>query len=643
MVTVNVLVVALVLGAYLPTASAFYGAPLDYSNACEGTSSPPNGFDDAGMAADCLEVYGIALGKADGTFGENDALLRSQVSSLLVRFLARAGVQLNASRAFADVNLDTVPDAQVRTEIASLAGARIIAGFPDGTFRPAATLSVAQAASMAVRAMALIHEANPKAPYYRDQGSTIADYNYAGANNLLINTGVDNHGSLYDVRPDGITLRGLLAEVLAQGVQELVDAKVIAPIGMGHVDGELGPGVTMQTVVLDGPNVVRIVTVDRTKGLEIRSTLATGRLTGRLPTTAIARRWHAVVAVNGDFFTGDGQPAHAFATGGRLIKAPALVEDSTGFSAIDPHASWFGTPQMSMTVKVRETGASTSVEGFNDGQPANDELALYTPEGVRAATPPENSCYAHLAPQGEPELTVQGAAFQSHVVNSVVCAALPASAELDDVLVAPSDGTRVAFVKALKTGQHVDVTWMLNPTWTGLLDSTGSNTTLIHNGQPSEDVVFGDGPFYESVGPRSAVGRLADGRDIIATLDGRQPGYSVGMTPYDFAQYLVSIGVLEAGGLDGGGSTTLVAGGQLMNQPSDPDGERAVGTALVVVPVGTPDPPVTEGVEAPPPTATSRIELDPASLGGWAATLLQRGVLLRPELRAAAYAFERGG
>jgi hypothetical protein len=213
--------------------------------------------------------------------------------------------------------------------------------------------------------------------------------------------------------------------------------------------------------------------------------------------------------------------------------------------------------------------------------------------------------------------------------------------DTDDVLVSPVNGARVAFVTALQPGQHVAVRWTLNPQWPGLLDSTGSNTTLVHNGTPSDDVVFGDGPYYESVGPRSAVGRLADGRDVIVTLDGRQPGYSIGMTPFDFAQFLVSIGVVEAGNLDGGGSTTLVAGGQLVNQPSDAEGERPVGTALVVVPVGTPDPPETEGVGAPPPSTTAHIAADPASLGGWTATLLQHGVALRPELLTAARAFER--
>ena len=56
---------------------------------------------------------------------------------------------------------------------------------------------------------------------------------------------------------------------------------------------------------------------------------------------------------------------------------------------------------------------------------------------------------------------------------------------------------------------------------------------------------------------------------------------------------------------------------------------------------GTPDPPESIGVEAPPPSTTARIAADPASLGGWAATLWQHDVALRPELLSAARAFVR--
>jgi exopolysaccharide biosynthesis protein len=35
--------------------------------------------------------------------------------------------------------------------------------------------------------------------------------------------------------------------------------------------------------------------------------------------------------------------------------------------------------------------------------------------------------------------------------------------------------------------------------------------------------------------------------------------------------------------LDGGGSTTMVAGGRVVNSPSDLAGERSVGDALLVL------------------------------------------------------------
>jgi exopolysaccharide biosynthesis protein len=36
--------------------------------------------------------------------------------------------------------------------------------------------------------------------------------------------------------------------------------------------------------------------------------------------------------------------------------------------------------------------------------------------------------------------------------------------------------------------------------------------------------------------------------------------------------------------MDGGGSTTMVAGGKVVNSPSDLTGERPVGDALLVLP-----------------------------------------------------------
>ena len=62
-----------------------------------------------------------------------------------------------------------------------------------------------------------------------------------------------------------------------------------------------------------------------------------------------------------------------------------------------------------------------------------------------------------------------------------------------------------------------------------------------------------------AVAPRSAIG--FDGQRVLfVVVDGRQPGYSVGITLVDLASALVDLGAQWAVEMDGGGSSTLVDG-----------------------------------------------------------------------------------
>jgi hypothetical protein len=83
--------------------------------------------------------------------------------------------------------------------------------------------------------------------------------------------------------------------------------------------------------------------------------------------------------------------------------------------------------------------------------------------------------------------------------------------------------------------------------------------------------------------PRSAVGFSRDSSTLLfVTVDGRQAS-SVGMTLVELADLLKSVGAWDAMNFDGGGSSTLVVDGKVVNSPSDPAGERTVGNALVVL------------------------------------------------------------
>ncbi len=51
-------------------------------------------------------------------------------------------------------------------------------------------------------------------------------------------------------------------------------------------------------------------------------------------------------------------------------------------------------------------------------------------------------------------------------------------------------------------------------------------------------------------------------------VDGRQGGYSIGMTYDDMARAMIEIGATEAINLDGGSSSTFMAQDQVINRPS---------------------------------------------------------------------------
>ena len=79
-----------------------------------------------------------------------------------------------------------------------------------------------------------------------------------------------------------------------------------------------------------------------------------------------------------------------------------------------------------------------------------------------------------------------------------------------------------------------------------------------------------------SLHPRTGVGFDKDRSQMwFVVVDGRQPGYSEGMTTVELADYLLELGCSDAANLDGGGSSIMAvkklesASLKTMNRPSD--------------------------------------------------------------------------
>jgi len=115
-----------------------------------------------------------------------------------------------------------------------------------------------------------------------------------------------------------------------------------------------------------------------------------------------------------------------------------------------------------------------------------------------------------------------------------------------------------------------------------LYNAVSGNEHLIAEGRN----VAGDQPYGQpgELHPRTAIGVTDDHRLMLMVVDGRQPGFSEGMTTREVAAFLLARGVVEAVNLDGGGSSTMVLADpqpRLVNRPSD-GRERAVAACLAV-------------------------------------------------------------
>jgi hypothetical protein len=90
--------------------------------------------------------------------------------------------------------------------------------------------------------------------------------------------------------------------------------------------------------------------------------------------------------------------------------------------------------------------------------------------------------------------------------------------------------------------------------------------------------------------PRTALGLSEDGRRMVwLVVDGRQPGYSEGVSERELAELLVEAGCHDGMNLDGGGSSVMLltsASGALqpVNKPSDKLGPRPIPVLLGIGP-----------------------------------------------------------
>jgi hypothetical protein len=296
------------------------------------------------------------------------------------------------------------------------------------------------------------------------------------------------------------------------------------------------------------------------------------------------------VGVNGDYFSpADGRPSGIFLRDGVLATPPNSARSSAGVT-LD---GLLDVRRVSFRGTWRGSGQRRALNFLNKA-PGTNGISLFT------------SDWGSSTPRVAGAFAVVLGSFPAATPNTDLAVPVSSAGSATSVRIQPGSAVLVARGNAAAKlqaealpGSVVTLRLILQPDWSVVSDAIGGGPILVRDGVP----VYRSNEGFTVAqlaprGPRTAVGQRADGGIVFVTTDGRQPGFSVGMTNFELAQTLVRYGAVRGMGLDGGGSSTMAFEGTVLNSPSD-GRERAVSTALMLQYYGVYAAPPLEAVMSP--------------------------------------------
>jgi Phosphodiester glycosidase/SPOR domain len=357
-----------------------------------------------------------------------------------------------------------------------------------------------------------------------------------------------------------------------------------------------------------GPWVVHVLEVDsRHLHMRRRPVLDAGLATGIVPErellSNLARRTGAIASLNGGYFVigpADGTPGDL---AGISMLDGELVSESVG-DRTSLVLTKRGSKVESVRTRLRaraSDGATREIDGLNrkpglirgcggtggdvpTEEPKHDftctdasELIVFT-EAFGETTEPGEGAEAALDRHGR---VIE--------LRSTRGGAIPPGGS---VLAGTGDGaewlrSHAQLGSKVVTRSSVDARGHTHGT-----DIVNGGPRLLRNGRPAINA-FAEGfhwpenpEFYYRFGvrrnPRTLAGVTASGLVILVAIDGRRPGHSVGASFEESAAVMRALGARDALNLDGGGSTGMTIGPNLVTRPSDSTGERPIADAILI-------------------------------------------------------------
>jgi hypothetical protein len=335
--------------------------------------------------------------------------------------------------------------------------------------------------------------------------------------------------------------------------------------------------------------------------LELRPRLARGTAAGLQTPLAIARSRlgaGAIAGTNGGYWVNRpaGVPNGLHVASGRLVAGQAATVSGFEVSRASLGIHRSGATVMDrVDVRLRLHRPDGTVHVMDEinreprlsgpfPQPASGELLLYTGLYGAGVTVPSGATVLVVDDLGVGS-SGRGSGVVRDVRSGPTSLGVPQGRNL-----LMAHGTSRDRLAGIARGQQVSVSTQITPSgtdasrWQGLDHAVAAGPLLLRNGSSPSNEQMRAEAFGEShvTGrhPRTAVGRTSGGDLLLLTIDGRQPGWSAGVSLRELVNVMRSLGAVDAVNLDGGGPTTMTVAGRVRNRPSEPN--RTSADALLV-------------------------------------------------------------
>lgn len=307
--------------------------------------------------------------------------------------------------------------------------------------------------------------------------------------------------------------------------------------GIVHAKGSIeasGSRVRVNILEIDGkinPNIT------------IRPETASKYLNSKAKIRTIANKNNSIAAVNGGYFKPQtGVPLGALKIDNELLTGP--IYNRTGLGINDDNTFSMGKTDIKISLKNRKV--NLSVDNINQPRMLSTYVLIYTDKwGKFAPNPPKYG--VNIVVKNKKAISMHNSSVEIQKGSYIVSGP---KKKIEKILGQKGLNIITKYPEHFKNSRHI----------------ISGGPYLVKNGEIHITVQEERLGAITGKNPRTLIGYTENNNLIIATVDGREK-HSLGMSLYEAAKFMQSLGCIEAMNLDGGSSSVMYLNGAITNKP----------------------------------------------------------------------------